>query len=76
MLEFSWRLIGQNGEVRLKDKMQAATIRNLWQILAEIADDCGRPGEVLHVLDEKGEIVVHVGVATAQGMRLRPLQAA
>ena len=75
MLEFSWRLIGCDGEIRLQEKLKTKTFPNLWKILVEIADDFGRPGEVMQVLDERDQIVIHVGVATAQGLPLRPLRA-
>jgi hypothetical protein len=76
MLEFSWRLIGHNGDVRLQEKLKTASFPNLWKILAKVADDFGQRGEILQVVDERDEIIIHVGVATAQGMALRPLRAA
>lgn len=76
MFVFSLRLIGQTGEVCLQEKMKTTTFPKLWKLLAEVAEDFGQPGDILQVLDERDQIIIHVGVATAQERLQRPHQAA
>jgi hypothetical protein len=66
MLEFSWRLVGRDGEIRLHERLGPSASPNLWRVLASVARTFGQQGEILQVLDERDEIVIHVGVATAQ----------
>jgi hypothetical protein len=71
MLEYSWRLISPNGETRHQEKVTLSTLSAVWSILAEIADRFGRPGEVLQVIDQEGQMVIRMGVATARSTAMR-----
>jgi hypothetical protein len=69
MHEFSWRLVDANGATRLRETMRAEGISDLWTIVPKIVGEFGRPGEILQILDELGDIVIYVGVATAKKTR-------
>jgi hypothetical protein len=66
MLELSWRLVGQGGEIRRQANVTMPSLRTIWSELAAVADNFGRPGEVLQVLDPNGDMIIRVGVATAR----------
>ena len=76
MLEYSWRLISPNGETRRQEKLTLSALSSIWPILAEFADRFGKSGEVLHVIDQEGEMVIRMGVATARSVMARPDQMA
>jgi hypothetical protein len=69
MLELSWRLVSQNGEMRHQANMTTPSLHDVWRELTALADRFGRPGEVLQVFDAHGEMIIRVGVATARGAR-------
>jgi hypothetical protein len=71
MLEYSWRLISQSGEIRHEDKLTLSALPVVWPKLAEIADCFGRPGEVLQVMDGDGAIIIRMGVTTARSAIMR-----
>ena len=66
MLELSWRLISRSGEIRRQETVTTPSLPAIWRELASVADRLGRPGEVLHVMDPQGEVIIRVGVATAR----------
>lgn len=72
MLEYSWRLISQNGETRHQEKLTLSAAAGVWPRLADIADRFGKPGEVLQVIDGDGEMIIRMGVATARSVVRRP----
>jgi hypothetical protein len=71
MLEYSWRLITPNGETRRQEKLTLSALPSIWPILAEVADRFGKSGEVLQVIDQQGEMVIRMGVATARSAMAR-----
>ena len=66
MLELSWRLISQGGEIRHQANVLTPSLSAIWCELAAIADNFGHPGEVLQVMDPHGDMIIRVGVATAR----------
>ena len=66
MLELSWRLISQGGEIRRQANVMMPSLSATWRELAAVANDYGHPGEVLQVLDQDGDMIISVGVATAR----------
>jgi phasin len=66
MLELSWRLISQAGEIRRQSNVMIPSLSAIWRELAAVADNFGHPGEVLQVLDPHGDMIIRVGVATAR----------
>ncbi len=69
MLELSWRLVSQGGEIRRQANMTMPSLDAVWRELAAIADHFGRPGEVLQILDAHGDMIIRVGIATARSAR-------
>jgi hypothetical protein len=66
MLELSWRLVGQGGEIRRQAHVTMPSMAAIWRELTAIADTFGRPGEVLQVFEPNGDMIIRVGVATAR----------
>jgi hypothetical protein len=66
MRQYRLRLIGLNGEARIEKVMEQPTLSAVWRELAVIAEALGQAGEFLQVIDECGEMVIRVGVATAR----------
>ncbi len=71
MLELSWRLIGQGGEIRRQANFMMPSLSAIWRELAVVADKFGHPGEVLQVLDPHGDMIIRMGVATARSAARR-----
>jgi hypothetical protein len=66
MRQYRLRLIGMNGEARIEKILEQPTLNAVWLELAEIAETRGQDGEFLQVIDDNGEMVIRVGVATAR----------
>jgi hypothetical protein len=66
MRQYRLRLIGIDGEARIEKVIVQPTLSAVWLELAVIAEALGRAGEFLQVIDECGEMVIRVGVATAR----------
>lgn len=66
MRQYRLRLIGMNGEARIEKILEQPTLTAVWLELAEIAETRGLDGEFLQVIDDNGEMVIRVGVATAR----------
>jgi hypothetical protein len=66
MRQYRLRLIGIDGEARIEKVIEQPSLSAVWRELAVIAEALGRDGEFLRVIDECGEMVIRVGVATAR----------
>jgi hypothetical protein len=53
VLEYGWRKIDQNGEMRLQDKLILAASGELRPKLADTASEFGRVGEHLQIVDQQ-----------------------
>jgi len=60
------RLVAADGEIRRQEAAVFPSTSAIWVALADIAQELGRPGEFLQVFDDRGEMIIRVGVATAQ----------
>ncbi|PPQ37373.1 hypothetical protein CH337_03815 [Rhodoblastus acidophilus] len=60
------RLVGAGGEIRHRESVEFASNLAIWRALASLARKRGQPGEFLQVLDQNHEMIIRVGVATAE----------
>ena len=66
MQEVELRLLGAGGEVRHKESAAFSSTPAIWKAVSDLAQKRGKPGEFLQVLDRNNEMIIRVGVATAQ----------
>jgi hypothetical protein len=64
--EFRLLLIGDGRAIRNERIVQSSGGSDLWRSVSSFAANYGRDGEYVQAMDEWGEMVIRVGVATAR----------
>ena len=66
MAEFKLLLIGHGRTIHNEQIVQSSGGSELWCSVSTFAANYGRDGEYVQAMDEWGEMVIRVGVATAR----------
>jgi hypothetical protein len=64
--EFKLLLIGDGRTIHTEQMIQSSDGRELWRSVSSFAANYGRDGQYVQAIDERGEMVIRVGVATAR----------
>ena len=76
MAEFRLRLISHGRSIHNEQTVQSPGGSDLWRAVSFFAANYGRDGEYVQAMDEEGEMVIRVGVATARSFMLAERAAA
>ena len=70
MLQYRFQVIGPRGSVRIDESRRHSSITGVWRRVYALALRNAELGERLHVIDERGDTIIRVGVRTARTVAL------